>query len=141
MRTWTPWWGPRRRGKEQATTMRRGMRATIGFTLLELLVVMAIIAILAAILFPVFARAREKAIESAMARKRSAQEQEQAADWQTATCKRKSFRHALQWRTRRSVVDRLWAILHLQERLGIFESLQSLFVGSLGRDSLSDHDN
>ena len=38
--------------------MRR--RAT-GFTLIELLVVIAIIAILAAILFPVFARAREKA--------------------------------------------------------------------------------
>ncbi len=36
--------------------MRRG-----GFTLIELLVVIAIIAILAAILFPVFARAREKA--------------------------------------------------------------------------------
>jgi len=38
--------------------MRRGAR---GFTLIELLVVIAIIAILAAILFPVFARAREKA--------------------------------------------------------------------------------
>jgi prepilin-type N-terminal cleavage/methylation domain-containing protein/prepilin-type processing-associated H-X9-DG protein len=37
--------------------MRRGN----GFTLIELLVVIAIIAILAAILFPVFARAREKA--------------------------------------------------------------------------------
>src|SRR5215468_1948080 len=37
---------------------RRGQRA---FTLIELLVVIAIIAILAAILFPVFARAREKA--------------------------------------------------------------------------------
>ena len=37
--------------------MRRGR----GFTLIELLVVIAIIAILAAILFPVFARAREKA--------------------------------------------------------------------------------
>lgn len=36
-------------------------RATAGFTLIELLVVIAIIAILAAILFPVFARAREKA--------------------------------------------------------------------------------
>ncbi len=36
------------------------MRCT-GFTLIELLVVIAIIAILAAILFPVFARAREKA--------------------------------------------------------------------------------
>jgi len=32
-----------------------------GFTLIELLVVIAIIAILAAILFPVFARVREKA--------------------------------------------------------------------------------
>ena len=37
------------------------MRRRIGFTLIELLVVIAIIAILAAILFPVFARAREKA--------------------------------------------------------------------------------
>jgi prepilin-type N-terminal cleavage/methylation domain-containing protein/prepilin-type processing-associated H-X9-DG protein len=36
----------------------------IGFTLIELLVVIAIIAILAAILFPVFARAREKARHS-----------------------------------------------------------------------------
>lgn len=37
------------------------MRSKHGFTLIELLVVIAIIAILAAILFPVFARAREKA--------------------------------------------------------------------------------
>jgi prepilin-type N-terminal cleavage/methylation domain-containing protein len=37
------------------------MRQRIGFTLIELLVVIAIIAILAAILFPVFAKAREKA--------------------------------------------------------------------------------
>ncbi len=37
------------------------MRKKSGFTLIELLVVIAIIAILAAILFPVFARAREKA--------------------------------------------------------------------------------
>jgi len=37
------------------------MRRRSGFTLIELLVVIAIIAILAAILFPVFARAREKA--------------------------------------------------------------------------------
>ena len=36
-----------------------------GFTLIELLVVIAIIAILAAILFPVFAKAREKANQSA----------------------------------------------------------------------------
>ena len=36
-------------------------RCVAGFTLIELLVVIAIIAILAAILFPVFARAREKA--------------------------------------------------------------------------------
>ncbi len=35
-----------------------------GFTLIELLVVIAIIAILAAILFPVFARARQKAYET-----------------------------------------------------------------------------
>jgi prepilin-type N-terminal cleavage/methylation domain-containing protein len=39
----------------EASVMRRG------FTLIELLVVIAIIAILAAILFPVFAKAREKA--------------------------------------------------------------------------------
>ena len=39
---------------------RRGTRRA-GFTLIELLVVIAIIAILAAILFPVFAKAREKA--------------------------------------------------------------------------------
>ena len=40
------------------------MRRTAGFTLIELLVVIAIIAILAAILFPVFAKAREKARQS-----------------------------------------------------------------------------
>jgi prepilin-type N-terminal cleavage/methylation domain-containing protein/prepilin-type processing-associated H-X9-DG protein len=40
---------------------RRVRRHHRGFTLIELLVVIAIIAILAAILFPVFARAREKA--------------------------------------------------------------------------------
>jgi prepilin-type N-terminal cleavage/methylation domain-containing protein len=40
--------------------MRRSFRPK-GFTLIELLVVIAIIAILAAILFPVFAKAREKA--------------------------------------------------------------------------------
>lgn len=39
-------------------------RRAPGFTLIELLVVIAIIAILAAILFPVFARAREKARQS-----------------------------------------------------------------------------
>jgi prepilin-type N-terminal cleavage/methylation domain-containing protein len=39
-------------------------RSRRGFTLIELLVVIAIIAILAAILFPVFARAREKARQS-----------------------------------------------------------------------------
>ena len=38
-----------------------------GFTLIELLVVIAIIAILAAILFPVFARAREKARQTTCA--------------------------------------------------------------------------
>lgn len=41
------------------------MRKRSGFTLIELLVVIAIIAILAAILFPVFARAREKARQTA----------------------------------------------------------------------------
>lgn len=39
--------------------------ARAGFTLIELLVVIAIIAILAAILFPVFAKAREKARQTA----------------------------------------------------------------------------
>jgi prepilin-type N-terminal cleavage/methylation domain-containing protein/prepilin-type processing-associated H-X9-DG protein len=41
------------------------MKSTRGFTLIELLVVIAIIAILAAILFPVFAKAREKARQTA----------------------------------------------------------------------------
>ena len=41
--------------------MKRTNRSRAGFTLIELLVVIAIIAILAAILFPVFAKAREKA--------------------------------------------------------------------------------
>ena len=41
------------------------MRSRRGFTLIELLVVIAIIAILAAILFPVFAKAREKARQTA----------------------------------------------------------------------------
>ncbi len=41
-----------------------GRRGQAGFTLIELLVVIAIIAILAAILFPVFAKAREKARQS-----------------------------------------------------------------------------
>ena len=40
-------------------------RMSRGFTLIELLVVIAIIAILAAILFPVFAKAREKARQTA----------------------------------------------------------------------------
>jgi len=40
---------------------RRGFRQLSGFTLIELLVVVAIIGILAAILFPVFGRVREKA--------------------------------------------------------------------------------
>ena len=41
------------------------MKVRKGFTLIELLVVIAIIAILAAILFPVFAKAREKARQTA----------------------------------------------------------------------------
>jgi prepilin-type N-terminal cleavage/methylation domain-containing protein/prepilin-type processing-associated H-X9-DG protein len=40
---------------------RKIVQKKVGFTLIELLVVIAIIAILAAILFPVFAKAREKA--------------------------------------------------------------------------------
>ena len=43
---------------------RRAGRHRHGFTLIELLVVIAIIAILAAILFPVFAKAREKGNET-----------------------------------------------------------------------------
>lgn len=43
------------------------MKLRKGFTLIELLVVIAIIAILAAILFPVFAKAREKARQSTCA--------------------------------------------------------------------------
>ena len=45
----------------------RRCRASQGFTLIELLVVIAIIAILAAILFPVFAKAREKARQTTCA--------------------------------------------------------------------------
>ncbi len=41
--------------------MKKRLSASSGFTLIELLVVIAIIAILAAILFPVFAKARDKA--------------------------------------------------------------------------------
>lgn len=43
------------------------MRSKNGFTLIELLVVIAIIAILAAILFPVFAKVREKARQTSCA--------------------------------------------------------------------------
>lgn len=46
---------------------RRTARTVFAFTLIELLVVIAIIAILAAILFPVFAKAREKARQSSCA--------------------------------------------------------------------------
>lgn len=45
--------------------MSSRVRTHSGFTLIELLVVIAIIAILAAILFPVFARAQEKALQNA----------------------------------------------------------------------------
>ncbi|MFA4015354.1 MAG: hypothetical protein RUDDFDWM_000434 [Candidatus Fervidibacterota bacterium] len=41
--------------------MRRKTKWVVGFTLIELLVVITVIGILAALLFPVFARAREKA--------------------------------------------------------------------------------
>jgi len=49
-----------RRGRGSGIRSRGG-RGEIGFTLIELLVVIAIIAILAAILFPVFARAKQRA--------------------------------------------------------------------------------
>ena len=51
------------RGVNRSPLRPRGLTRTLpcGFTLIELLVVIAIIAILAAILFPVFAKAREKA--------------------------------------------------------------------------------
>jgi len=47
--------------------MSSSPRSRKGFTLIELLVVIAIIAILAAILFPVFAKAREKARQASCA--------------------------------------------------------------------------
>jgi prepilin-type N-terminal cleavage/methylation domain-containing protein/prepilin-type processing-associated H-X9-DG protein len=47
-----------------ANETKEGWMMRRGFTLIELLVVIAIIAILAAILFPVFAKAREKARQS-----------------------------------------------------------------------------
>jgi prepilin-type N-terminal cleavage/methylation domain-containing protein/prepilin-type processing-associated H-X9-DG protein len=49
----------------RARARARARVCAFGFTLIELLVVIAIIAILAAILFPVFARAREKARQTA----------------------------------------------------------------------------
>ena len=48
-------------GSEPVRSVATSVRARSAFTLIELLVVIAIIAILAAILFPVFAKAREKA--------------------------------------------------------------------------------
>jgi len=51
----------RERLRDEAERMVERAKKRGGFTLIELLVVIAIIAILAAILFPVFARAREKA--------------------------------------------------------------------------------
>src|SRR5262245_3431867 len=56
---------------EQRNTFPQGRRGTMpharkaGFTLIELLVVIAVIALIAAILFPVFAKAREKARQTA----------------------------------------------------------------------------
>lgn len=53
------------RGESNAAIAGRRANSRKAFTLIELLVVIAIIAILAAILFPVFARAREKARQTA----------------------------------------------------------------------------
>jgi prepilin-type N-terminal cleavage/methylation domain-containing protein/prepilin-type processing-associated H-X9-DG protein len=57
--------GFRSAGPVRQTECKEAFDMRRGFTLIELLVVIAIIAILAAILFPVFARAREKARSSA----------------------------------------------------------------------------
>lgn len=46
-------------------TSRPALALSVGFTLIELLVVIAVIALLAAMLFPVFAKAREKARQTA----------------------------------------------------------------------------
>ena len=51
--------------KDMLTNTQTGRKSRNGFTLIELLVVIAIIAALAAILFPVFASAREKARQTA----------------------------------------------------------------------------
>jgi prepilin-type N-terminal cleavage/methylation domain-containing protein/prepilin-type processing-associated H-X9-DG protein len=55
---------PRFRQEDRQMAQRRTRVNRAGFTLIELLVVIAIIAILAVILFPVFARTREKARSS-----------------------------------------------------------------------------
>ena len=52
--------------------MRKNTPKALGFTLIELLVVIAIIAILAAILFPVFAKVREKARQTSCLSERKA---------------------------------------------------------------------
>jgi prepilin-type N-terminal cleavage/methylation domain-containing protein len=51
----------RRKNAKQADTLSASRDTQSAFTLIELLVVIAVISILAALLFPVFARAREKA--------------------------------------------------------------------------------
>ena len=60
--------GPQGMGSQGPRSQTTGRRSrSQAFTLIELLVVIAIIAILAAILFPVFAKAREKARQSSCA--------------------------------------------------------------------------
>jgi prepilin-type N-terminal cleavage/methylation domain-containing protein/prepilin-type processing-associated H-X9-DG protein len=65
MRIFKPGTGAPKLFSSEPAKETRGSLGRSAFTLIELLVVIAIIAILAAVLFPVFARARERARESA----------------------------------------------------------------------------
>jgi prepilin-type N-terminal cleavage/methylation domain-containing protein len=92
----------------------------MGFTLIELLVVIAIIAILAAILFPVFAKAREKArqtqctnnqkqIATAITMYTQENEETLPADLATYMTKNATDRKAYnQWRSAIDVADKVF---------------------------------